>query len=187
MPSTTFHIPDDFLQEIDRAARTLHMSRNRFVLQACGEALARQAEDEPRRGGPLIAVLDTTAFSAAMRHDAGLAQFLKSRAPGDVATVPPVVAEIEYGIQRIDPSSRKRALLELEKDRILGIVKVFSWTPEASSLFGSIKARLEQDGELVDDFDIAIAAIAMSHKASVLTANLAHFSRVSGLSCSHWE
>ena len=134
----------------------------------------------------MIAILDTTAFSAAMRHDGGLTQFLKSRAPGDVATVPPVIAEIEYGIQRTEPTSRKRALLELERDRLLGAVKVLPWTPAASRLFGSIKAGLERDGEMIDDFDVAIAAIAMSHDAGVVTANLAHFSRVRGLSCRHW-
>jgi hypothetical protein len=47
MPSTTFHFPDDFLKEIDKAARALRMSRNRFVLQACSEALARQAGEWP--------------------------------------------------------------------------------------------------------------------------------------------
>lgn len=47
MTSTTFHIPDDFLREIDRAAQTMHVSRNRFVLQACEEALARQAGEWP--------------------------------------------------------------------------------------------------------------------------------------------
>jgi tRNA(fMet)-specific endonuclease VapC len=134
----------------------------------------------------VISVLDTTAFSAAMRHEPGVMEFLRSRPPGEVATVPPVVAEIEYGIQRIDASSRKRILLELERDRILGIVKVLPWTAEASRLVGSIKADLERAGGLIDDFDIAIAAIAMSNDANVLTANLAHFSRVSGLSCSNW-
>jgi predicted nucleic acid-binding protein len=101
--------------------------------------------------------------------------------------VSPVVAEIEYGIQRTEPSSRKRALLELERDRLLGTVKVLPWTPEASRLFGSIKAGLERDGEMIDDFDVAIAAIAMSHDAAVVTANPAHFSRVRGLSSRHWE
>jgi ABC-type branched-subunit amino acid transport system ATPase component len=38
--STTFHIPDTLLREIDRAARRMGLSRNRFVIQACGEALA---------------------------------------------------------------------------------------------------------------------------------------------------
>jgi len=122
-----------------------------------------------------------------MRREPAVVEFLRTRRPGEVATAPPVVAEIEYGIQRIDPSSRKRALLESEKDRLLGMIQVLPWTPEASRRFGEIKARLEQGGSLIDDFDIAIAAIALSHDAGVLTANLAHFSRVPGLSCSQWE
>ena len=134
----------------------------------------------------MISVLDTSAFSAAMRQDAELVKFLQVRRPGDVATVPPVVAEIELGIQRVDASLRKCHLLEAERDRLLKIVKVLPWTPSSSVLFGSIKASLEREGELIDDFDIAIAAIAMSHGAQVLTANLVHFSRIAGLKCRCW-
>jgi uncharacterized protein (DUF1778 family) len=47
MGSTTFHIPDDFLQRIDYAARAKGVSRNRFVLQACTDALDRQAGTWP--------------------------------------------------------------------------------------------------------------------------------------------
>ena len=42
MASTTFHIPDELLKKIDRAAQSLGVSRNKFVLQACGDALAKQ-------------------------------------------------------------------------------------------------------------------------------------------------
>ena len=48
VPSTTFHVPDDLLVEIDRAARTRGQSRNKFVLQACREALARKGGDWPK-------------------------------------------------------------------------------------------------------------------------------------------
>ena len=121
-----------------------------------------------------------------MRHEPGLMDYLRSRPPGEVATVLPVVAEIEFGVQRIVASSRKKSLLEAERDRFLGILKILPWTAESSGQFGSIKAGLERDGELIDDFDIAIAAITMSHDAHVLTTNLTHFSRISGLSSGHW-
>jgi hypothetical protein len=48
VPSTTFHLPNDLLKDIDRAARTRGQGRNRFVLQACREALARKVGDRPR-------------------------------------------------------------------------------------------------------------------------------------------
>jgi hypothetical protein len=48
MPSTTFHIPEGLLMEIDQEARRQGQSRNRFVLQACREALARKAGTWPQ-------------------------------------------------------------------------------------------------------------------------------------------
>jgi predicted nucleic acid-binding protein len=41
-------------------------------------------------------VLDTTAFSAAMRRDSALLALLKDHRPNDIVTVPPVIAEIHY-------------------------------------------------------------------------------------------
>ncbi len=63
----------------------------------------------------MMHVFDTTAFSAVMRRDAGILSLLKKKQPGNFATVPPVVAEIEYGIRRLDNSSRKYLRLNSEK------------------------------------------------------------------------
>lgn len=113
--------------------------------------------------------------------------FLKSRRPGEVATVPPVVAEIEYGIRRIEEKTRKRILLEGSRDRLLGLFRILPWTPEASTLFGSFKADLERTGMAMDDLDVAIAAIAAAHGAEIVTANLVHFKRIAGLESRHWK
>ena len=131
-------------------------------------------------------VLDTTAFSAAMRNEPAMAAFLKARPPGDIAVVPPVVAEIEYGIQRLEPGSRKRSLLSDRQTKLLSAIRVLDWTPQSSVRFGGIKAALEHLGQLIDDFDIAVAAIALAHNAQVITANLPHFARVEGLRCRNW-
>ncbi|MBN1837361.1 MAG: type II toxin-antitoxin system VapC family toxin [Spirochaetales bacterium] len=132
-------------------------------------------------------VLDTTAFSAAMRNEPDMIAFLKARAPGDVALVPPVVAEIEYGIQRLEEGSKKRTLLARRQAQLLEAIRVLDWNPEASVRFGTIKAALERGGILIDDFDIAVAAIAQAHGAQVVTANLAHFLRIEGLTSLHWR
>jgi tRNA(fMet)-specific endonuclease VapC len=133
-----------------------------------------------------MAVLDTTAFSAAMRREPGILEFLRSRGPAGIAAVPAVVAEIQCGIARLEPGSRRRNLFEFERDRLLGALTVLPWTDESSRTFGALKTQLERDGVPVDDFDIAIEAIASSHGAEVVTANLPHFSRFSGLACRHW-
>ncbi|TFG64193.1 MAG: type II toxin-antitoxin system VapC family toxin [Spirochaetales bacterium] len=134
----------------------------------------------------MISVLDTTAFSAAMRNEPEMVRFLSGIKPGNVATVPPVVAEIEYGIRRLDNTSKKYALLAAQKERLLTVIRVLPWDEQSSVNFGSIKADLEKTGTPIDDFDAAIAAIAMSHDAEVLTANLTHFQIIKGLASRHW-
>ena len=104
----------------------------------------------------------------------------------DILTAPPVIAEIQYGIKRLKDFSKKVLLLKAERDHLLSIIRVLPWQPEASKKYGEIKANLEQRGELIDDFDIAIAAIAMSHKCGVLSANLKHFERIKDLEIKSW-
>jgi predicted nucleic acid-binding protein len=58
--------------------------------------------------------------------------------------------------------------------------------PEASKKFGEIKTGLEPRWEMIDDFDIATAAIAISHKCGVITANLKHFERIRDLESIGW-
>lgn len=132
-------------------------------------------------------VLDTTAFSAAMRRENALLTFFKAHRPGDIMTVPPVVAEIHYGIERLDHSSKKYFLLKSEMDRLLQIIGILPWSSESSFYFGVIKSDLEKRGNLIDDFDIAIGAIAMAHKGCVITANLNHFQRIKNLKSKFWE
>lgn len=42
MPSTTIHFPDAVLADIDRAAREMGVSRNRYVIEACRAAIDRK-------------------------------------------------------------------------------------------------------------------------------------------------
>jgi Arc/MetJ-type ribon-helix-helix transcriptional regulator len=43
MPSTTVHIPDPLLSKIDQLVKEKGISRNRFIVQACEEALNNSA------------------------------------------------------------------------------------------------------------------------------------------------
>ena len=131
-------------------------------------------------------VLDTTAFSAIMKKDPNILTLVQDHPPRHIVTVPPVVAEIQFGIKRLDPSSKKCLLLSSERDRLLSVIAVLPWLRESSDYFGKIKADLERRGKLIDDFDMAIAAIARSHDCGVITANLRHFQRIKSLECTNW-
>jgi len=131
-------------------------------------------------------VLDTTAFSALMKKDPDALTLVQNYPPRHIVTVPPVVAEIQFGIKRLDSSTRKSLLLSTQRDRLLSVIAVLPRLHESSDYFGKIKANLERRGELIDDFDIAIAAIALSHHCGVMTANLRHFQRIKSLECANW-
>lgn len=121
-----------------------------------------------------------------MRHDEEMDSFLQSLRPGDVATAPPAVAEIEYGIRRLAPDSRRRKLLETEWERVASAIAVLDWNANVSKAFGDIKSHLELAGTPIDDFDVAIAAVAVTHGAEVITANLVHFARIPNLAARRW-
>ena len=47
MPSTTVHIPDDLLSKIDQIVKEKEISRNRFIIKACEQALDNMAGEWP--------------------------------------------------------------------------------------------------------------------------------------------
>jgi hypothetical protein len=85
----------------------------------------------------VISVLDTTAFSAAMRHEPEIVSFLGGLPPGEFAVVPPVVAEIEFGLRRLDGTSHRYRLLAAQKERLLSAIPLLAWIPAASAQFGA--------------------------------------------------
>ena len=57
---------------------------------------------------------------------------------------------------------------------------------DSADRFGKIKADLRRKGEIIGDFDILIASVALTHDAILVTNNTAHFERISGLICENW-
>ena len=111
--------------------------------------------------------------------------------PGDVARitgdepvylVPPVIAELEYGVYRAKtPAQRNRrasALAPIRTKPCIGIDK------ETGVVFGRLAADLDQLGKPSAHRvqDVWIAAVALQHNLKVLTRNRADFEDIPGLS-----
>jgi tRNA(fMet)-specific endonuclease VapC len=131
-------------------------------------------------------VLDTNVVSSIMKGEPNVIARLKQAARPDVCMPQPVVAEIEYGLQRLSRSKRRDelvsrfALLKRELGRA-------AWTDEVSEAFGLIKATLERRGERIEDFDAAVAAHAIADDHILVTANLKHMLRIPHLEVEDWS
>ena len=120
-----------------------------------------------------------------MRAEPGPSSRLLQTRPADVLLPQPTVAEIRYGLARL-PSSRRKRELEHRLLTLLAAVPRAEWNDDVSRSFGDVKADLERRGERVDDFDVAIAAHAIAHDATVVTRNTRHFARIRSLRVEDW-
>ena len=67
------------------------------------------------------------------------------------------------------------------EQRVLPAVTVLPYDISIAKVFGKIRAHLEEIGTILPDADIQIAATAIGHNLELITGNLRHFSRISGL------
>ncbi|MGH8628920.1 MAG: hypothetical protein ACREYC_27925 [Gammaproteobacteria bacterium] len=56
----------------------------------------------------------------------------------------------------------------------------------AAERFGQLKAKLEQTGDRLADLDLLIAAITLTHGATLITGNLKHYQRIETLCIEDW-
>ena len=100
-------------------------------------------------------------------------------------------AEIHNALKLLDSPIKsendRRCVLFYRLIMKSNIGSLLPWLRESSNHFGKIKADLERRGELIDDFDIAIGAIALSYGCGVITANISHFQRITNLECLSYQ
>jgi len=81
----------------------------------------------------------------------------------------------------------------LQKDKNLQAIQLLNQKLElvdfsagSAQLFGKIKADLKQQGNIILDADIMIAAIALTNELTLVTNNAKHFIRIPSLSLENW-
>ncbi len=87
------------------------------------------------------------------------------------------VAELWEGVCFSKDPERSQSILE---EFLAGVV-VLRIDEEICKRFGKLRGLLRQQGRLVGEFDLLIAASALRHDLSLLTHNRRHFENVEGL------
>jgi predicted nucleic acid-binding protein len=124
-------------------------------------------------------LLDTNVVSESMRRvpNAAVIDWLDDQPRRDLYLCAPVLAEVCYGIARLEESQRKRGLLQAYRQIIAEKFegRILPFDTQAAELYGELVAKLESDGKAIDVIDAMIAAIALSNAATLATRNTAHF------------
>lgn len=76
--------------------------------------------------------------------------------------------------------ARERHLENIEH-RVLPAVTVLPFDVAIARVFGEVRARLEDRGELLPDADLQIAATSLYHGLELVTGNIRHFERIPDL------
>jgi tRNA(fMet)-specific endonuclease VapC len=101
---------------------------------------------------------------------------------GDLAISCFNLAELLYGAYNSQYVSSN-----LERVRFLeSRVTVLDFDRRAMNIYAESKAMLKKAGSLIDDFDILIAAVAISNNLILVTNNEKHFARIPDIQIENW-
>jgi len=102
--------------------------------------------------------------------------------PEDVCISSVTRAELLYGVRRTPEAHRLARVV----DQFLARVHSLPWDDAAADRFATIAAELERAGRLIGTLDTMIAAHALATSAVMVSNNVEHFSRVTGLNLENW-
>ncbi len=104
-----------------------------------------------------------------------------SKKEGNISTI--TLGEVIYGAYKSpDPGFH----LDNLKTILLPMVNILSFDSRAAYFYGKIRAGLEVSGMTIPHADIQIASIASANDLIIITGNIRHFSRISGLIVRDW-
>lgn len=127
-------------------------------------------------------MLDTNIVSDLVRNPQGPVMRHIVRVGSEAVCVSIITAaELRYGCAR-----KGSAKLLANVEAILGSIRVLALEVPADAAYGGIRSELEAAGKPIGPNDLLIAAHAYAHRAVLVTANTAEFSRVRGLEIENW-
>jgi len=133
---------------------------------------------------PTTFVLDTDVCIELLRGHVPAEGLESARVPLDASSISSVtLAELEVGVAKAPVPARLRRQL----DEFLEQVVVADFDTAAARHYGEIRSHLEKKGMTIGPLDLLIAAHARSRGATLVTANLGEFRRVSGMKCIGWK
>lgn len=92
------------------------------------------------------------------------------------------LAELHYGANCSSRPQQNHDAI----DAFVTRVAVLVIDTRVARMFAQVKAGLRQHGTLLEDFDLLIAATALTQQLTLVTNNVGHFNRIPGLRIERW-
>ncbi|MCU0759735.1 MAG: PIN domain-containing protein [Steroidobacteraceae bacterium] len=127
-------------------------------------------------------VLDTNTVAYFFRGEGRVAARLLATPPREVAIAAIVAYELRFGIARLLQATRRSEQLE----QLLSWITILPFDDAAARRAAALRADLERLGQPIGPHDTLIAGTVLAVGATLVTRNLAEFSRVPGLELEDW-
>jgi len=127
-------------------------------------------------------LLDTDTVIYILKGDPAVTEQLKRHLHDPMKISVVTYMELYYGAYK-----SQRVTANAARVKALGqSIEMAPISAAVAETFGMIKATLESGGNRLDDFDLAIAATALTYNLTLATNNTDHFSRIDGLRLENW-
>jgi len=127
-------------------------------------------------------LLDTNILSDLIRNPQGrVARRIVEVGESRICTSIIVAAELRFGAAKAI-SSRLTAQVEA----VLDAIEILPFETPADRIYGQIRTRLEQSGQVIGGNDLLIAAQTLALGYTIITDNMREFARVVDLPSENW-
>jgi tRNA(fMet)-specific endonuclease VapC len=129
-----------------------------------------------------LILLDANVLIHYLKGNARVAAAIRKTERTELALPSIVFYELEYGTLRSGMAERRRRQLDLA---LVSLQRV-PFDTDAAMAAARVRIGLERRGLTIGPLDLLIAGTAMSRGATLVTNNVAEFSRIDGLHVADW-
>lgn len=127
-------------------------------------------------------LLDTDTIIYIIKGNEQVKQNLRLRLNDPIKTSVISLMELYYGAYKSQQISSNLAKIK----KIEQTLEILPIDTSSVEIFGRLKSEYELQGKRLDDFDLSIAACALTHGLILITNNEKHFKRIEGLQIENW-
>lgn len=129
-------------------------------------------------------LLDTNVVIAFMRgRHSGLLERFESVPREDKVLCTVVAGELLFGAAKSERAAHSTSMVEA----LMAYLPTVPFDLAAARHFGTVRASLSRQGQMIGPYDLQIAAIALANDLTLVTHNTREFARVPDLRLEDWE